>query len=95
MALESEEVRLARVEERVGDLEHWRDVLNADIAKTEAVIERMADKFDARMDGIEAKLDTTLDVSRRSLPTWAHYTIWVLIALLGVAGGLVAAHGGF
>ncbi len=76
------ETRVAVLEERTKntatELERWRVALEKDISDTKAMIE-----------GMDKKLDEAIDVSRRTLPSWAHYLLWVLIAALGVTVGLV------
>lgn len=78
MLKEEVEVRVARVEERVQSLEHWRDVLDKEIDESRKILAAM-----------DEKLDRTLDASQKRLPAWADYMIWLLIGLLGLVGGVL------
>lgn len=75
------EVRVARLEERTGSLEHWRDVLAKDIEETNQILAAM-----------DSKLDRALLSAQRALPTWAHYLLWGAFTGLGILGALLASH---
>lgn len=56
-------------------------------------MDRMETNLGASVSGLGQKLDKAIDVNRRTIPPWAHYMIYVLIALLGITAGMLKATG--
>lgn len=94
---ETNDVRLARIEERVGSHQTLIQMLADDIAKTKDLIasveekgnmrlERLETKIDSRFESFETKMDNAIDTSRRSLPKWADVVMIILISALSILG---------
>lgn len=92
MADEPVEIRVARLEERTESLEnsfeYWRDMLTKDIADTKALIAKVEQGINTKLDTLNNKLETAIQTAQRSLPTWVHYAIWILLTAVGFFAGL-------
>lgn len=73
------DVRVARLEERTASLEHWRDVLATDIEQTNKLLAQMNEK-----------LDTAIRKAQSSVPNWAHWLIYILVAAVSILGAHAA-----
>lgn len=102
MAEETQDVRLARVEERVRSHDDWIERLQADIADSKSMLREMRaetvarlgvieDKLDGKLQHLEGKLDDAIERANRAVPGWVHYALWVLIAAGSLLAGIAIA----